>query len=318
MQYNKGRRIRLGLFILIGTLVFVIFFYLIGRSSQLFSKTVTLHTVFPSVSGLRSGDHVRFSGIIVGMITGLEITSDTTVVVDMSVERNMLRFIRQDSRVEIRPEAIIGDKMVVIYSGTSESDHVKEGDYLQPMTSVHLEDVVVQLSGELSKADAMIRNLVEVSHKVNSGDGNVGRMLNDSTLMVKLDESASNFAVLTQNLKILSQDLKNPESDIGKLVYRDHLTRRMDTIMDAMDRITENTEVATRELAGTSSELHLTAQEINTGSGTVNKLLYDSIFADSLDILIQNINQTVVELEKVAVNLQHKRLFGGAKPKKEN
>jgi len=317
MQYNRGRRIRLGLFILLGTVVFIAFFYLIGRSSQLFSKTVTIHTTFPSVSGLRTGDHVRFSGIIVGTITGLEITSDTTVVVDMSVEHRMLRFIRQDSRVEIRPEAIIGDKMVVIYSGSAESDHVREGDFLQPLTSVHLEDVVMQLSGELSKADAMIRNLVEVSEKVNKGEGNVGRMLNDSSLMLKLDESARNFAALTHNLKLLSEDLQNPESDIGKLVYRDHLTTRMDTIMNSMDQIATNAKEATRELAGTSTELHLSAKAINDGSGTVNKLLYDSIFADSLDIMIQNINQTLIELEKVAVNLQHKRLFGGTKPKKD-
>jgi phospholipid/cholesterol/gamma-HCH transport system substrate-binding protein len=290
---------------------------MIGRSSQIFSKTVTLHTVFPSVSGLRSGDHVRFSGIIVGTISGLEITSDTTVVVDMSVERRMLRFIRQDSRVEIKPEALIGDKMVVIYSGSAESVHVSEGDFLQPVSSIHLEDVVYQLSTELSKADVMIRNLVEISGKVNNGEGNVGRMINDSSLMLKLDESARNFADLTHNLKVLSQDLQNPESDIGKLIYRDHLTSRIDSIMDSMDRIATNAEEATEELAGTSAELHLSAEAINQGSGTVNMLLYDSLFADSIDLMIHNLNQTLIELEKVALNLQHKRLFGGTKPKKE-
>jgi phospholipid/cholesterol/gamma-HCH transport system substrate-binding protein len=316
MQYDRGKKIRLGLFILLGTVVFVAFFYLIGSSSKIFSKSVTLHTIFPSVSGLRAGDHVRFSGIIVGTVSDLQITTDTTVVVDMSVDRKMLRFIRKDSRIEIKPEALIGDKMLVIYSGTSESDHVTEGDFLQPIGSVHLEDVVSQLTGELKKADVMIRNLVEISSKVNNGEGNVGRMLNDSTLVMKMDQSADNFVYLTQNLKILSEQLRNPDSDIGKLIYRDNLTTKMDSILSTMDRVAANTEMATRDLARTSEQLHSSALAVNTGSGAVHKLLYDSAFADTIGLMIDNLNQTLIEVEKVAVNLQHKKLFGGTKEKK--
>jgi phospholipid/cholesterol/gamma-HCH transport system substrate-binding protein len=206
--------------------------------------------------------------------------------------------------------------MLVIYSGTSESDHVTEGDFLQPIGSVHLEDVVYQLTGELKKADVMIRNLVEISSKVNNGEGNLGRMLNDSSLVMKMDQSADNFVYLTQNLKILSEQLRNPDSDIGKLVYRDNLTTKMDSILSTMNRVAANTEMATRDLARTSEQLHSSALAINTGSGAVHKLLYDSAFADTIGLMIDNLNQTLIEVEKVAVNLQHKKLFGGTKEKK--
>ena len=115
MQYDRGRKIRLGLFILFGTALFVAFFYLIGISSQLFSKTATLHTRVRSVSGLHSGDHVRFSGIIIGTVGELMIISDTAVQVDISVDRKMLKFIRKDSKVEIKPEALIGKLEELIY-----------------------------------------------------------------------------------------------------------------------------------------------------------------------------------------------------------
>lgn len=316
MQFDRGRKIRLGLFILLGTFIFVAFFYLIGRSSQLFSKSVLLHTTFPSVSGLRSGDHVRFSGIIVGTVGDLQITTDTSVVVDMSVDRKMLRFIRKDSKVEIKPEALIGDKMLVIYSGTEEFDHVSEGDFLEPVGTVHLEDIVHQLSGELLKAEDIINNLVSITEKVDQGDGNVGRILNDSSIAIKLDQSAGNFVDLTHNLKVLSEDLKNPDSDIGKLVYRDELTTRLDSILIKLDRTTSNTELATRDLADASAEINLSAAAINSGNGAINKLLYDSAFADSIGMTINSLNQTLIEVEKVAQNLQHKKLFGGTKEKK--
>jgi len=316
MQYNKGKKVRLGLFILLGTLIFVAFFYLIGSSSKMFSKNITLHTTFAHVSGLRSGDHVRFSGIIVGTVSNLQITTDTSVVVDMSVERRMLRFIRKDSKVEIKPEALIGDKMLVIYSGTKEFEHVKEGDYLEPMGSVHLEDVVYQLSGELRKAETIINNLVDITDKVNQGDGNVGRILNDSSIAMKLDQSADNFVQLTSNLKVLSEQLKDPNSDLGKLVYKDNLTTKMDSILVTLDRVVSNTEVATRDLAKTTAELNTTAMAINSGNGVVNKLLYDSAFADTLGMTISTLNETLIEIDAVATNLQHKKLFGGTKEKK--
>ena len=316
MQFDRGRKIRLGLFILFGTLIFVAFFYLIGRSSQLFSKTVTLHTAFPSVSGLRSGDHVKFSGIIVGTVSALQITTDTSVVVDMSIDRKMLKFIRKDSRVEIKPEALIGDKMLVIYSGTEAFDHVSAGDFLEPVGTVHLEEIVHQLSGELHKAEFIINNLVDITDKVNEGEGNLGRILNDSSIAIKMDNSMDNFQAITQNLKVLTHQLNKPDSDLGRLINEDHFTSQLDSILVKFDSIAGNIELASKDLAQTTAQLSMASQAVNSGDGLVNKLLYDSIFADSIAITVDNLNQTLVGIEAVATNLQHKKLFGGTKQKK--
>ena len=316
MQFDRGKKIRLGLFILLGTLIFVAFFYLIGRSSQLFSKTVMLHTTFPSVSGLRSGDHVKFSGIIVGTISSLQITTDTSVVVDMTIEHKLVKFIRKDSEVEIKPEALIGDKMLVIYSGTEAFDQVSEGDFLAPMGSTHLEDVVHQLSGELLKAELVINNLVDITDKVNTGDGNLGRILNDSSVAIKMDKSLDNFQALTYNLRLLSHQLNDPDSDLGRLINEDRITSQLDSIMVKFDSIATNVQMASHDLAVTTAHLSLAAEAVSSGDGVINKLLYDSIFADSIAITIDNLNQTLDGIEAVTINLQHKKLFGGTKEKK--
>lgn len=317
MQFDRGRKVRLGLFILLGTLIFVAFFYLIGRSSQLFSKTATIHTSFTSVSGLRSGDHVKFSGIIIGTVSKLELTTDTSVVVDMSVDRKMMKFIRKDSRVEIKSEALIGDKMLVIYSGTEAFDHVSPGDFLAPRGSIHLEEVVHQLSGELLKAELIIQNLVSITDKADHGDGNVGRILNDSSIALKMDKSMDNIEELTYNLSVLTRQLNSPDSDLGNIISRDQLTSQLDSILVKFDSIATNVEKASADLALTSAHLSAATDAINHGDGVVNKLLYDSIFADSIAITIDNLNSTLEGIEAVTTNLQHKKLFGGTKEKKE-
>jgi phospholipid/cholesterol/gamma-HCH transport system substrate-binding protein len=316
MEYNRGKKIRLGLFILLGTLVFVAFFYLIGSSSKMFSKSVMLQTQFKTVSGLRTGNHVRFSGIIIGTVSDLQISTDTSVYVEMSVDRKMLKFIRKDSRVEIKPEALIGDKMLVIYSGSTQSEHVRPGDFLAPVSTVHLEDVVHKLSRELETADVIIKNLVEITAKVNKGDGNVGRILNDSSIALNLDRTSDHLQAVSYNMRVFSEQINNPNSDLGKLINEDHITNRVDTILFTLGGAVSNTEEATLDLARTSAELRLTAEAINNGNGALSKLLYDSAFADTIDYTFHNLNQTLLELEQVAKNLQHKRLFGGSKEKK--
>ncbi len=317
MEYDRGRKIRLGLFILIGTFLFIAVFYIIGSSSKLFSKSITIHTYFNAVQGLRSGDHVRFSGIIIGTIGDLKIVTDTSVLVDMSIDRKMVKFVRKNSKAEIKPEALIGDKMIIIHSGTADYDHVSEGDYLESSESVNFEAVFHEVTKDLKKVMSIIANLVDITDKVNEGDGNMGRLLNDSSIAIKLDKSADNFVALTDNLKKLSEQLNNPNSDIGKLVYRNDLTTRIDSILAKVDNIALNTEVATKDLANTTAELNLTAKAINNGNGAIAKLLYDSAFADTIGYTIDNLNQTLIEFDKVAKNLQHKKLFGGTKEKKK-
>lgn len=315
MEYDRGRKIRLGLFVLIGTFLFIAVFYIIGSSSKLFSKTVNIHTAFNSVNGLRSGDHVRFSGIIIGTIDDLKIVTDSSVRVDMSIDKKLVKFVRKDSKAEIKPEALIGDKMIVIHSGSAEQEHVSEGDYLEPAESINFEAVFHEVSQDLKKTMLIIANMVDITDKVNEGDGNVGRLLNDSSLAMNLEKSLDNFVVMTNNLKILSEQLKNPNSDIGKLIYRSDMTSRIDSILIKVDNIAANTEVATKDLSKATAELSVTATAINSGNGAIQKMLYDSAFADTLGYTLDNLNKTLIEFEKVAKNLQHKKLFGGKKEK---
>jgi hypothetical protein len=44
---------------------------------------------------------------------------------------------------------------------------------------------------------------------------------------------------------------------------------------------------------------------MNTGKGTFNKMLVDSLFADSLDIALRNLNETLIEIREASEALQH-------------
>lgn len=64
--------------------------------------------------------------------------------------------------------------------------------------------------------------------------------------------------------------------------------------------------------------LSAVTDKINHGKGTVNKMLTDSTFADSLDVTLQNINTGVTEVTQTAESLKNSwilNLFSGNKKK---
>ena len=89
-------KIRLGLFIVGGTILFVIAIFLIGKQKNLFNKVFKLSTTFNNVSGLQVGSNIRFSGINVGTVDNIKIINDTMVRVDMLIKKSVQAFIKTD------------------------------------------------------------------------------------------------------------------------------------------------------------------------------------------------------------------------------
>ena len=83
--HTQKFKVRLGLFIAGGFLLFVIAIFIIGKQKNLFNPVFKLTTTFYNVSGLQVGSNVRFSGINVGTVDNIKIINDSTVLVDMLI-----------------------------------------------------------------------------------------------------------------------------------------------------------------------------------------------------------------------------------------
>ena len=59
MKKNSANKIKLGMFISLGIVVFVLAIYFIGERQQLFRSTFRLSGVFKDVAGLQAGNNVK-------------------------------------------------------------------------------------------------------------------------------------------------------------------------------------------------------------------------------------------------------------------
>ena len=86
-------KVRLGLFIAGGLMIFVVAVFIIGRQKNLFIPVYKLTTTFSNVSGLEVGNNIRFSGINIGTVDNITIINDSTVQVNMLIQKSVQKFI---------------------------------------------------------------------------------------------------------------------------------------------------------------------------------------------------------------------------------
>ena len=95
MKKTNSQKVRLGLFVIISTVLFVVAVYLIGQRQNMFQKTFTISAYFQNVNGLQKGNNVRYSGINIGTVKGISMVNDSTIKVDMTIEEGILSHIKK-------------------------------------------------------------------------------------------------------------------------------------------------------------------------------------------------------------------------------
>ena len=133
---EKSGKIKLGLFVIIGTLFFVASMYFIGDKQNLFGSTFKIKSIFNNVNGLQKGNNVRFLGIDVGTVNKIEIINDTSILVTMIIKEESRAFIKKNSISTIGTDGLMGNKLINITPKNSSSQVVNEGDTLVTLSEI--------------------------------------------------------------------------------------------------------------------------------------------------------------------------------------
>jgi phospholipid/cholesterol/gamma-HCH transport system substrate-binding protein len=186
-------KVRLGLFISGGILLFVIAIFIIGKQQNLFNPVFKLTTTFYNVSGLQVGNNIRFSGITVGTVDNIIIINDSTVRVEMLVRKNVQKFIKADSEAGIGSEGIIGDRVLIITQGSNDAPMAKDGQRIWSTEPVETDAIMKSLLSTAVNAEIITLQLAEIMVNINSGEGTIGRLIQDTTIAENINQTIVNL-----------------------------------------------------------------------------------------------------------------------------
>lgn len=219
--HSQKYKIRLGLFVAGGFILFVISIFLIGKQKNLFDPIFKLTTTFHNVSGLQVGNNIRFSGINVGTVDNIIIINDSMIQVDMILKKDVQQFIKTDCQVAIGSEGIIGDRILIITQGSYEAQSTKDNQILSSVEPVEIDAIISSLNVTAGNFVIISDQLAEIMTKINQGNGTLGRLIQDSTI-------SNNINQMIINLKRSSKGLdENMEAAKSNFLLRGYYNKKI-------------------------------------------------------------------------------------------
>ncbi len=192
MNISAGKKIKTGLFTLLSLALLLVLLFIIGNNRNLFSNTITVYADFKNIAGTKEGNYVRFAGINIGTVESIRIINDTTVRLQMSIEKKIQPYIKSDALASIGSDGLMGDKLIQVAPGTNDSPLVKDGGMLFTTPPVNVDKIMNNLARVADNAAMLTEGLSNIIAKVNNGKGSVGRLLNDSKLANNLETTIQN------------------------------------------------------------------------------------------------------------------------------
>lgn len=193
MYKESGFTWKLGMFVTIGLVLFIGTIYFVGKQKNLFGSTFTLKSQFKTVTGLKVGNNVRFSGINVGTVSEILLLTDSAVVVKLVIQENVRRFIKVDAKASIGSDGLMGDKVLTIAPGTKSNSCVKDNATIASIKAIEIEDIMKGVKTTVDNAAVITDELAEFSYKINNGKGTLSKLLMDEQMGNKLDATMTNL-----------------------------------------------------------------------------------------------------------------------------
>ncbi|MFP4024192.1 MAG: MlaD family protein [Thiohalospira sp.] len=334
MKKTKINNIKLGLFVGVGALIFILAIYYIGRQSNIFGRNFTVSGDFKDISGLKVGNDVRFSGINIGTVSRVKIINDSLVRVSLNLQNDVRKFIRKDSKMEIGTEGLMGNKIVNIYSGSRNEEIIENGDSLETLEVVNIDNILKQINTSSKNTTIITENIAEITDKINRGEGIFGKIFADEDFSKNISSIGTNTAELTKNFASITDKINHEKGTIGMLLSDTTLAKEVElagvnlrTSTDNLVAITDqvkkgqglfgeiftdttftsslsksgaNFAYTTEKTKKISDNLEKITLQVNEGQGLISKLLFDTAFADSVKITVSSINKSATEIEEAA------------------
>src|SRR3984885_711919 len=270
-QEVRWSQLKVGVIVLISTIVLVTLLFLMTSSSGLgiFSHKLTVTTFFANSAGLKTGAAVNLEGVTIGTVKAVTIDNApehklTPVKVVMKMNEKFATNLKKDSKASLSTVGVLGDTVVDINSQFAVGPPLQDGDVLKTLETPSLTDVVKASQGTIESLNVILAKMNVIVDNIQSGKGSIGQLINNPDLYNKANNTVDELLKLEKNINA-------GRGSIGKLMTDDSLYNRLNA---------------------TAAKLENIANSVDSGKGTAGMLLQD-------DSMYKNLNSTLAHANSI-------------------
>lgn len=289
MKFTK--EFKIGVFVVT---VLAASFFLINylRGKDIFNREIEISARYSDVEGLVSSAPVYIRGYKAGKV--MEVVYDSSSD-DFRVTCSVMKDFRipSDSKMMIYGVDIMGGKGIRIDLGTS-SEMVADGAFLESSSEPALLDGLA--SGVAPLLDKVGRTLDSLNLTVSSvnrilSDGNITRIL------AHMESTLASVSAIASDLEGKSDELNAFVDNLAILSSKFILiSEKADTLMSDVSSVV--TGINADDLRAVVSSFRTLLENINDPDGTIGRLLTDDSVYDSVDSLLNDVDDFVRKIQE--------------------
>lgn len=283
-------QLRVGIFVLAGLAILA--FLILNSTGDLnpFEKKLRLKARFAAADGLREGSEVQIAGVRIGKVekvTLLEPNSppDARVEATMAVDGELndqpiTERIRTDSTAQLIAMSILAnDKMINITPGTAGGNPVQENHVLQSTEAISINQLTKTGNDLLQQINKIAIPANEILNKANTGEGTLGKIVNDESLYRNLDATVAETKLTVTKLQTTLEKVNNGDGSAGKLLNDPELYNNLNK---------------------TVAQLEAISTDIRNGKGTAGKFVTDDALYNETRAAIIDLRTSATKINAIA------------------
>ena len=290
---------------MIGSILLFIWGYSFLQGRDLLSNNKLLYAKYDNVEGLVESAPVTINGFVVGKVRAIILDNITgKLVVEMQIDSDFP--IAKSSMVNIYEPGLIGGKQIQIVPNLQDTNLAQTGDYLNsgvvPGLTSLVGDRLTPLQEKVEKAvvsaDSLLLNINTLLDPVTKA--------NFRNSMANLNATLIEFRGASKNV---NEMLAENRTKVGSAVSNfDYASKNIAKMSDSLAKINFNKSV--RSLENSLAKVNKLMTEVESGKGTLGKLMKDEKVYDNLEGASRELEQLLSDLKRNPKRYVHFSLFG--------
>ncbi|MEP6594679.1 MAG: MlaD family protein [Ginsengibacter sp.] len=309
------RPIIVGIFIFLGLAIFIITILTLGSQHKTFEKSISIRAIFGDVNGLQKGNNIWFSGVKVGTVKKVTLSGNSRVEVTMNIEEHSHQFIRKDAKAKISSDGLIGNKIIVIYGGSLQTPEVESGDVIGIEKLLSTDEMMSTLAKNNDNLLHITNDFKMVSKKIVDGNGTIGKLLSDETLINELNATTATLGKVSQNIQALTANAANYTARLNTkgslasdLVSDTVIFSTLRSTIAQLQKVSVTSDSVINSLKTASNNF---SNALNNSNAPIGMLLHDEKAASDIKVTLQNLQTGSKKLDEDLEAIQHNFLFRG-------
>jgi phospholipid/cholesterol/gamma-HCH transport system substrate-binding protein len=312
MDFKDNRRaVIVGIFLVLGLLLFLFGVFFLGGQQKTFSKSIKISAIFDDVQGLKAGNAVWFSGVKIGTITKVSFVGGAQVDVYMNIDQATQQYIHRNATARISSDGLIGNKIIVLDSGSPQAPNVQSGDVLQSAKLISTDDMMKTLQQNNENLLSITGDFKLLSRKILQGKGTVGTLMADSLMAVQLRNSMRNLEATTVSAAHMAAQMEtfskkvNTKGGLADKLFTD--TSTFAQLKATMAKL-QSASNSAKEFADNLNQM---SGKLKDKNNVVGVLLNDPESAAHMQTTIKNLQHSSELLNEDLLAAQHNFLLRG-------